>query len=113
MRLVRILTVILIGLLSAPFVPAQAPAGAKKAAPKAEVKSEAKSTENKSGGSASAVDINHATAAELKTLPGIGEAYSAAIIKNRPYKNKTQLRSRNVIPPATYDKIKDQIIAKQ
>lgn len=59
------------------------------------------------------IDINHASAAELRTLPGIGEAYSLAIIKHRPYKNKTQLRSGGVIPLATYNKIRDKIIAKQ
>ena len=59
------------------------------------------------------IDINSASANELKALPGIGEAYSAAIIKNRPYANKRQLVSRKVIPQATYDKISDRIIAKQ
>jgi DNA uptake protein ComE-like DNA-binding protein len=72
----------------------------------------------KTGSSAAAapagsIDINHASKADLQTLPGIGDAYANAIIKNRPYKNKTQLRSRNVIPDATYNKIKDKIIAKQ
>jgi competence protein ComEA len=59
------------------------------------------------------IDINHANAAKLKALPGIGDAYSAAIVKNRPYKNKTQLLTRGVIPEATYNKIRDKIIAKQ
>lgn len=59
------------------------------------------------------VDINHANAAQLRALPGIGEAYSAAIIKHRPYKNKTQLLSGGVIPEAVYNKIRDKIIAKQ
>ena len=59
------------------------------------------------------IDINHATIAELRTLPGVGEAYSLAIVKHRPYKNKTQLRSKGVIPLAAYKKIKDQIIARQ
>jgi DNA uptake protein ComE-like DNA-binding protein len=58
-------------------------------------------------------DINSATAAQLKTLPGIGDAYSAAIIKGRPYANKTQLKTRNIIPTATYNKIVSQIIANQ
>lgn len=59
------------------------------------------------------VDINRATAAELKTLPGIRDAYAAAIAKNRPYGNKAQLLSRKVIPAAIYRQIKDKIIAKQ
>lgn len=62
---------------------------------------------------AGTIDINHASKDDLKQLPGIGDAYANAIIKNRPYKNKTQLKSRNVIPDATYNKIKDNIIAKQ
>lgn len=59
------------------------------------------------------IDINHASKADLETLPGIGDAYANAIIKYRLYRNKAQLLSRNVIPPATYKKIKDKIIAKQ
>ena len=59
------------------------------------------------------VDINRAGADELKRLPGIEDAYAAAIIRNRPYKNKTQLITRKVIPGAAYRKIRDRIIAKQ
>ena len=62
---------------------------------------------------ANLTDINRATAAELKRLPGIADAYANAIIRNRPYKNKTQLLSHKVIPGASYAKIKDLIIAKQ
>jgi competence protein ComEA len=59
------------------------------------------------------VDINTATAAELKGLPGVSDADSAKIIQGRPYADKNQLVSRHVVSEATYDKIKDQVVARQ
>jgi len=99
MKLARIL-IALFALASFLFLPAQ-PAPKKEAAKK------------EMAAAAGTIDINTANAATLKTIPGIGDAYSAAIIKNRPYKGKDEIVSKAGVPQATYDTIKDKIIAKQ
>ena len=60
---------------------------------------------------AAPLDINTATADQLKAIPGIGDAYSKRIIDGRPYTAKNQLVTRGILPQGVYDKIKDQIVA--
>jgi len=59
------------------------------------------------------MDINSATRDQLMTLKGIGPAYADKIIKNRPYSRKDDLVKNRVLPQATYNGIKDLVIARQ
>ena len=109
MKLVRTLLMIVAVAWMAVSAPAQtAGSAAAKSASKAEKKAAAATAATDT-----LVDINSASVDELKALPGIGEKYSAKIVAGRPYANKSQLVSKNVIPEATYKKVQDKIIAKQ
>lgn len=102
-RLFAVLTALIlaVGVAAAP----QAYAQAKKDAPaKADTKSDTKKE---------LLDINSASVDELKTLPGVGDAYAKRIVDNRAYAKKDQLVSKKVIPQKTYEGIKNLIIATQ
>lgn len=75
-------------------------------------KAKATATEAKTALKAKLVDINSATEAELKAVPGLGAAYAAKIIAGRPYANKSQLKSRKIVSPLLYEQVKEQLIAK-
>jgi DNA uptake protein ComE-like DNA-binding protein len=59
------------------------------------------------------IDINSASKQQLMTISGIGDAYAQKIIDGRPYRAKNELVQKKIIPQATYDKISEQIIARQ
>jgi competence protein ComEA len=96
----KVLRLLSIALVAAGLVFAQTGAAKKAAAPAATKAAEL-------------LDINSASEDQLKTLPGIGDAYAGKIVKGRPYKGKDDLVQKKIIPQATYDKIKGMIIAKQ
>lgn len=97
-----LLMTVLLGTLATPVTAADKPATAGQ--PAAVAAAPAKSAP---------LDINSATEAQLKALPGIGDVYAKKIIAGRPYARKDQLQSRNILPGATYEKIQDLIIARQ
>jgi DNA uptake protein ComE-like DNA-binding protein len=58
------------------------------------------------------VDINSASEEEIVAV-GIDKAAAKKIIESRPYRNKSELVSRQLLTRPQYDKVKDFIIARQ
>jgi DNA uptake protein ComE-like DNA-binding protein len=58
------------------------------------------------------IDLNNASRDDLMTLDGIGEVRAAAIIRSRPFKAKTELVERRLIPEHLYDGIADKVMVR-
>lgn len=74
---------------------------------------EATAAQSADSGKADLLDINTATKDQLATLPGIGAVYSQKIIDGRPYRAKTDLVRKNILPQSAYNKIAGMIVARQ
>jgi competence protein ComEA len=61
---------------------------------------------------ANPIDLNSASRDTLMTLEGIGEVKADAIIRSRPFKAKTELVERRIVPEALYEKIADKVFAR-
>ena len=107
--IVRTVIAAMLTMASMPMLSAQT----KPAAKPAEKAAPAKPAEQKASSKIDPIDINSASKEELVTLSGIGEAYAGEIIAGRPYKTKTDLKTKKIVPDATYEKISEKIIAKQ
>ena len=59
------------------------------------------------------VDINSASQEQLEGLYGIGPVTAKKIIKNRPYKAKSELLTRKIVSRTEYQDIKNNIVARQ
>ena len=105
--LTRIASILSVAIMAATLSFGQAPKPAKEPAAPKEHAATSSTTHHE------LVDLNTATKEELAALPGIGDAYADKIIAGRPYKSKSELKSKKIVPGATYSKIQSHVIAKQ
>jgi DNA uptake protein ComE-like DNA-binding protein len=82
------------------------------AAPPSKNKPQASVSTSASTPQARLIDINKATLTDLRSLPGIGTVKANEIVAGRPYASVDDLKTRKILPKATYDKIRDRISAE-
>lgn len=75
--------------------------------------SQASASSSKKTAPAKPVDLNNASVAELKTLPGVGDAEAGRIVKGRPYLSKANAFTNGVLPESMYVTLKDRIVVKE
>lgn len=112
MRLSSIATIVGL-LLAAPVLAQTAPQTAPAKPPVTGPAPTARATAPTTAPSNSLIDINTATKEQLDALPQIGTARAEAIIKGRPYRAKSDLIDKKIIPQNAYEAIKDKIVARQ
>ena len=85
------------------------------AAEKSETRAQASSADNRAMPVPPApeqrVDINRASIAELLKVPGMTPSWAGRIVRFRPYRAKSDLLQRGVLPSDVYDRIKNYVIA--
>ncbi|HKU24789.1 MAG TPA: helix-hairpin-helix domain-containing protein [Candidatus Sulfotelmatobacter sp.] len=59
------------------------------------------------------LDINHASKAQLESLPGVNAATADRIIANRPFAKRDDLLSRGILTRREYERISGQLTAKK
>src|SRR4051812_43418135 len=94
--------------VAAPAAGAASPAAAKKETKPAHAKADAAPAAR-----AKRWNTTPATEEQLRAPPGMGDAYAKKIVDNRPYRAKDELVKKKVLPQATYNKVRERIIAKQ
>ena len=113
---IRSFVAVLAALAALAFTASPALSQAKAAAPKAaapKAAAPAAAAPAKAAPAGDLIDINTATKDQLMAAKGIGTAYAEKIIKGRPFKSKDELWRKKIMSKGAYEKLKDQIIAKQ
>jgi len=95
--------------IAAPVFAADLPATTAHPAPAAPLKP-APAVQTTVAPKAGLVDINSATAADLKALPGLTDGDVTKIVQGRPYKDPSELTAKKILSDVEYAKIKDRLV---